>query len=145
MFNFNIVERKLTECSNFSNLPFFPSFTKYAISIGIIYKYMCISPLFGINCTIYKQIFKKLQLLRTSSPEMFYKIHAFFISNTFIGNARIKLAKNQANAKEHPEAELWLFENYSYSSSTLSSKNDRTYSKKMSKRTSVSVFLRLYD
>ena len=76
---------------------------------------------------------------------MFYKIHAFFISNTFIGGARMKLAKNQANAEQHPEAELWLFENYSYSLSTLLSKSDRTYSKKISKRTSVSVFLRLYD
>ena len=27
----------------------------------------------------------------------------FFISNTFISNARMKLAKNQANAKRHPE------------------------------------------
>ena len=39
----------------------------------------------------------------------------FFISNTFI---MLKLAKNQTNAK----AELLIFENYSYSSSTLSSK-----------------------
>ena len=34
----------------------------------------------------------------------------------------MKLAKNQANAKQHPETELFLFENYSLSSSTLSSK-----------------------
>ena len=26
--------------------------------------------------------------------------------------ARLKLAKNQANSKQHPEAELLLFENY---------------------------------
>ena len=37
------------------------------------------------------------------------------------------MAKNQANDKQHPEAELLLFENYSHSSSTLSSKNNRTY------------------
>ena len=49
-------------------------------------------------------------------------VHTFFTSNTFISNARIKLAKNQANAKQHPEAELLLFENYSHSSSMLSSK-----------------------
>ena len=50
-------------------------------------------------------------------------IHAFFISNPFISNARMRLANNQANAKQHPEVEhLLLFENYSYSSSTLSSK-----------------------
>ena len=30
---------------------------------------------------------------------MFYQIHAFFISNTFISNARLKLAKDQENAK----------------------------------------------
>ena len=38
------------------------------------------------------------------------------------------MAKNQANAKQHPAAELLLYENYSHSSSTLSSKNSRTYS-----------------
>ena len=52
----------------------------------------------------------------------------FFVSNTLISNARLKLAKNQANAKQHTEAELLLFENYSHSSSMLSSKNNGTYS-----------------
>ena len=46
-----------------------------------------------------------------------------FISNTFIYNARLKLAKNQAKAKQHPETELLLFEDYCLSSSMLSSKN----------------------
>ena len=51
----------------------------------------------------------------------------FFIrSNNFISNARLKMAKNQANAKQQHEAELLLFENYSHSSFTLSSKNNRT-------------------
>ena len=36
----------------------------------------------------------------------FREIHAFFISNTSSSNARLKLARNQANAKQHPEAEL---------------------------------------
>ena len=50
--------------------------------------------------------------------------HTFiFISNTFKSNARLKLAKKQANAKQHPEAELFLFEKYSVFSSTLLSKN----------------------
>ena len=35
-----------------------------------------------------------------------------------------------ANAKPNSEAELFLFENYSYLSSTLSFKSNRTYSKK---------------
>ena len=48
----------------------------------------------------------------------------------FISNTRLKLAKNQANAMQHPEAELLLFKNYSHSSSTLSSKSNRTNSKK---------------
>ena len=54
----------------------------------------------------------------------------FLISSTFISNARLKLAKNQANGKQHPEAEILTSENYWHSSSTLSSKNKRTYSKK---------------
>ena len=52
---------------------------------------------------------------------------------TFIRNARLKLAKNQANAKQHPEAELLLFEKYSLSLLRLSSKNNRRYSKKCTK------------
>ena len=36
----------------------------------------------------------------------------FVISNTFIGNARLKLAKNQAKFKQHLEAELLLFKNF---------------------------------
>ena len=54
----------------------------------------------------------------------------FFISKTLISNARVILAKNQADTKQHPEAELLLFENYSLFSSTLSSKNNRRYSEK---------------
>ena len=54
----------------------------------------------------------------------------FFISNTFISNTRVKLAKNQENGKQHPEAELLLFNNYSYSSFLLLSRNNRIYSKK---------------
>ena len=45
-----------------------------------------------------------------------YDTTHFFISNTFINKARLKLAKNQANATQQPEAGLLLFdENYSYS------------------------------
>ena len=43
---------------------------------------------------------------------------------------RLKFAKTQANAKQHTEDELLLFENYSLSSPTFSSKDDRTYSQK---------------
>ena len=51
----------------------------------------------------------------------------------FISDARLKFPKIQTNAKQHPKAELLLFENYSHSSSTLSFKNNRTYSKKKKK------------
>ena len=50
------------------------------------------------------------------------QLRAVFISSTFISNTRLHLAKNQANTKQHLEAKLLLFENYSLSSSTLSSK-----------------------
>ena len=53
------------------------------------------------------------------------------ISNTFISNVKLKLAKNQANGTQNSEAELLLFENYSYSSSMLSSrKKMRQFAKK---------------
>ena len=63
----------------------------------------------------------------------YHKIHAFFISNIFITNIRLKLVKNQGKAKEHPEAELLLLENYLLTSSSSSSKNDRSYSKKITR------------
>ena len=56
-------------------------------------------------------------------------IHAFFISNTSTRNARLKLAKDQAKVKQHPEAELLLFENYTLSSFILSFKTNMRYSK----------------
>ena len=43
---------------------------------------------------------------------------SLYIRNT-ISNTRLKLTKYQANAKQHPEAELFTFENYSDSSTTL--------------------------
>ena len=60
-------------------------------------------------------------------------MNAFFIRNSFIRNARLKLAENHAKAKQHPEAKILLFENYSFSSSTLSCKYDRRYSWKCTK------------
>ena len=62
----------------------------------------------------------------------------FFINNIFISNAGLKLANNQAKDKQHPEDELLRFKNYSLSSSTLSSENNRISSKNVQK-TSMSV------
>ena len=46
----------------------------------------------------------------------------------------LKLAKNQAKAKQHPEAELLLFENYSLLSSLLPFKINIRYCEKMYKK-----------
>ena len=67
--------------------------------------------------------------MRLNIIVLFHYTH-FFISNTFVSNAWLKMAKIQANAKQHPQAEILLFEYYSHSWSTLPSKNNRTYSKK---------------
>ena len=56
-----------------------------------------------------------------------------FISNTFISNARLKLAKSQAKSKQHRQAELLLFENYLLSLSMLSPKYNGRYCKKCTK------------
>ena len=53
------------------------------------------------------------------------KLHDFFISNTFISHPRLKLAKNQANAKQQPEAELSLYENYSLRQILKNRQNNR--------------------
>ena len=57
----------------------------------------------------------------------------------------LKLTKNQAKAKQHPEAELFLFENCSLSSSTLSSKNSKANFKKSAKNQVCLFLIRLYD
>ena len=38
------------------------------------------------------------------------------MGNTSISNTRLKLAKNQANDKQHPEAKILLFKNHPHSS-----------------------------
>ena len=55
------------------------------------------------------------------------QIHAFLYKQQLY---KQRQAKNQANAKQHPEAKILLLENCSHSSSTLSSKNNRTHSQK---------------
>ena len=72
-----------------------------------------------------------------------FEIQAFFISYTFISNVWLKLVKIQAKAKQHSEAELLLFENYLLFSSTLSTKNNRKYSKICTKNKY--FCFRLYD
>ena len=54
----------------------------------------------------------------------------FQVARFFYKQCQTEIGKKQANANQHPEAELLLFENYSYSSSTLSCKDNKIYSKK---------------
>ena len=58
-----------------------------------------------------------------SNTRFFYKQH-------FYKQRQVAIGKNQASTNQNPETELLLFKNYSHSSSTLSSKNNMTYSKK---------------
>ena len=51
------------------------------------------------------------------------------------------MAENIARAKQQPEAELMLFENYMLSSSTLSSQNNKAYLRDV-KKACVSVLKR---
>ena len=66
----------------------------------------------------------------TSNCQSKMELH---IGNTFISNARLKMARNQGKVKQHPDAERFLFENVLLSLSTLSSKNNRRYSKNVIK------------
>ena len=64
-----------------------------------------------------------------------YAAHAFLYKQNFYWKKQAEIdQKNQAKAKLHNETELLLFENYLLSSSTLSSKNFRAYSKTCAKK-----------
>ena len=64
-----------------------------------------------------------LTFLRNMLSNGFIILYVFgFTSNTFISNPRLKLTKNQANAKQHPKAKFLLFKYYSHSTLTLSFK-----------------------
>ena len=57
----------------------------------------------------------------------------FFYKEHFYKQHLAEIGKKISKTKQHPEAELSLFENFSLSSYTLSSKNNRRYSKKFTK------------
>ena len=63
--------------------------------------------LLKITCVIYNCIFYQSSRMQDDSEDV------CFITFQFrIGNTRLKLAKNYPKAKQHPEAERSLFENY---------------------------------
>ena len=104
----------------------------YDFSSGLHITYFsAVSHIF--KCLVFQAknlVFRSKSLLK-SKPLKYTK---FFL----ISNARMKLAKNQPNAKQHPEAELLLLQNYSHSLFPLSFKKKNkkqkktTYSKKIS-------------
>ena len=65
-----------------------------------------------------------------------FAIHAFFSLAHFHKQRQAEIC-NQVKAKQQPEAELRLFENYWLSLSTLSFKNNKKYSKKCTKNKNV--------
>ena len=75
----------------------------------------------------------KIFLSSSISGSKLWKTHFFFLTKTFINNTRLKVGKNQVKARQHPEAEFSLCENYSLSLSMLSSKDVRRYSEKCTK------------
>ena len=61
-------------------------------------------------------------------------LYTFFLyKQHFYKQRQAEIGKDQAKAKQHPETELLLFENYLLSTPTLSSKNNRRYSKNVQK------------
>ena len=82
--------------------------------------------------SFFVQCWVKLFTIRKTIYVCLLAEKALYILKTFRSHARLKLAKNQAKAKQYPEVKLLLSENYSLSSFTLSSKNNR-YSKKCAK------------
>ena len=83
----------------------------------------------------------------TSKRLMLIHVRTFFKSKRFISKVRLKLVKNQANAKQHPEAELLLLKLFTFFiSSTFSTKNNTTYSKKIKEQVWLWInWMRLYD
>ena len=75
---------------------------------------------------------ESLQIFRNLIPmQVITEIHVYLLSK-IKQNTR---SLSQVKAKQHPEAELSLFENYLLFSSSLSSKNNIKYSKKCTKMT----------
>ena len=73
---------------------------------------------------------ESLQIFRNLIPmQVITEIHVYLLSK-IKQNTR---SLSQVKAKQHPEAELSLFENYLLFSSSLSSKNNTKYSKKCTK------------
>ena len=70
---------------------------------------------------------------------LFAKIQAFFLSNTFTSNARLKLEKKSSKCGATPRGWTFLFENYSHFSATLLTKNNSICYKNKQKNNCVCI------
>ena len=101
-----------------------------ALSVVIIFK------------TYFFATFTSTAFQFTVRKQLRFQSTRFFICSTSKSNTWLKLAKNQAKAKQHPETELMLIENYSNSSFMLSPKTNIL---RNVQKASVSVLMRLCD
>ena len=65
---------------------------------------------------------KMVETRSSSNTSYFYKQHFYKQRQAEIDKKQKNKKKKQAKAKQYPEAELLLFENYSFPSSMLSTK-----------------------
>ena len=72
---------------------------------------------------------KMVETRSSSNTRYFYKQHFYKQRQAEIDKKQKNKKKKQAKAKQYPEAELLLFENYSFSSSMLSTNNNGRYFK----------------
>ena len=63
----------------------------------------------------------------------------------FYKQRQAKIGRNQEKAEQHPEAELLVLENYSFSSFSLSCKINMIYSEKCTKNNCILVYLFRWD
>ena len=75
--------------------------------------YEVVYPHYSTN--IFNPLIKTFKIYWTYHKKLRFEYTLFIINNTIISHMRLELAKNKTNAKQHPEAELFLFENYLHS------------------------------
>ena len=110
-------EKSFTIFHNFlyvSTQCFFPKFELYAIYCKII---------FGSLFLYLHELKKRVSDFQNSICD--WRYYTLFCKQHFYKQRQVENGKNQAKFKHQPEVELLLFENYSLSSFTLSSRNNR--------------------
>ena len=86
-----------------------PTIRYQALESIIVSLYLLLSHHILILSLYYKAILTNIKLRSLGDYNTNSVLQALFVNNTFISKTRLKLAKNQANAKQHPEPEVLLF------------------------------------